>query len=86
MSRNARPLPIPKEQRTITISKDDYENHYYGLCDCTANKTHELTFKAGDILHVIERKYETSGWLTAILDGKVGLVPKDFLTPAYTLA
>lgn len=82
-----RPLPtMPPTKRVLQISNKDYGNMYYGKWDCETTKPQELSFKAGDIIHVIEKKYEDRGWLTAILDGKVGLVPKDFLTPAYERA
>lgn len=70
----------------MVVHRNDYANMFYGLWDCQASKDHELAFKAGQIIHVVERKYEQSGWLTAVLDGKVGLVPACYLTPAYTAA
>lgn len=83
----SRPLPAPPpaapEQETISVRRDDYGNMYYGMWDCAASKEFELSFNSGEILHVISSKYEDRGWWTAVLNGKVGLVPKNYLTPAY---
>ena len=63
-----------------------YESMFYGLWDCTADTETELSFKHGDVIQVVGREYESYNWLTCLLNGKIGLVPKDYLTPAYTRA
>lgn len=82
-SQPSRPLPPPPDRPVISCRYDDYENQYYGVCDCDASLSHELSFKQGDIVHVVQKDYEDKGWWTALLDGKVGLVPLSYLTPAY---
>ena len=63
-----------------------YESMYYGLWDCSAENETELTFKRGDVLQVIGLEYDSYSWLTCELNGQVGLVPKDYLSPAYARA
>ena len=78
-----RPLPPPPDRPVISARYDDYENQFYALCDCEADLAHELSFKEGDILHVVQKDYEEKGWWTALLNSKVGLVPVGYLTPAF---
>ncbi|XP_067931447.1 src kinase-associated phosphoprotein 2-like isoform X2 [Watersipora subatra] len=82
-----RPLPPPPPaQKTVTASSEDYENMFYGLWDCETRLDHELSFSSGDIIHIVDKEYENSGWWTGLLNGKIGLVPKSFLTAAYAAA
>ncbi|XP_062621485.1 src kinase-associated phosphoprotein 2-like [Saccostrea cucullata] len=76
-AKNAEPQ-IPPDQ--------DYENMFLGKYDCSADRNNELAFKRGDKLYVISRKYDDKSWWVAELNGKFGLVPKNYLTPAYELA
>jgi len=63
-----------------------YESMYYGMWDCAADTETELSFKHGDMMQVVGHEYESYNWLTCLLNGKIGLVPKDYLAPAYTRA
>ncbi|XP_014679641.1 PREDICTED: extensin-like [Priapulus caudatus] len=63
----------------------DYENWYLATWDCAAEQRDELTVTRGDMVRVVSRCYEDSGWWVAELNGSVGIVPIKFLTPAYTL-
>ncbi|GAA6214610.1 src kinase-associated phosphoprotein 1 [Lates japonicus] len=63
----------------------DYANYYQGLWDCQADEPDELTFQRGDLIHVISKEYNIYGWWVGELNGTVGIVPKDFLHPAYIL-
>uniref|UniRef100_M4AH11 Src kinase-associated phosphoprotein 1 n=1 Tax=Xiphophorus maculatus TaxID=8083 RepID=M4AH11_XIPMA len=63
----------------------EYANYYQGLWDCQADETDELDFKRGDLIYVISKEYNIHGWWVGELNGTVGIVPKDFLQPAYIL-
>jgi src kinase associated phosphoprotein 1 len=64
---------------------EDFENLFYGKWDCVKNSSKELSFKRGDLIHVLSMDFDGESWWVGELDGHVGLVPKDFLCPAYTL-
>lgn len=81
--------PPPPEKKKIKISltfkpQEDFENRFFGKWDCTGDSANELTFKKGDIIHILSREFDEKSWWVGELDGKFGLVPKNFLTPAYT--
>ncbi|XP_076007773.1 src kinase-associated phosphoprotein 1 [Genypterus blacodes] len=63
----------------------DYANYYQGLWDCEADEPDELSFKRGDLIYIISKEYNIHGWWIGGLNGTVGIVPKDFLHPAYIL-
>ena len=84
-----RPLPPPpqvQQPKTIHVTSDDYENMFYGLWDCDTSISHELAFSSGDIIHVVDKDHDGSGWWTGLLNGKIGLVPKSYLSAAYAAA
>ena len=58
---------------------------YYGRWDSAANDGRELAFRRGDLVTVVSRQFDEFGWWVGSLDGNVGLVPRDYLTPAYEL-
>uniref|UniRef100_A0A8C6LTA6 Src kinase-associated phosphoprotein 1 n=1 Tax=Nothobranchius furzeri TaxID=105023 RepID=A0A8C6LTA6_NOTFU len=66
-------------------SRETYANYYQGLWDCPADEPDELDFKRGDLIYIISKEYNIFGWWVGELDGTVGIVPKDFLQPAYIL-
>uniref|UniRef100_A0A8C3B642 Src kinase-associated phosphoprotein 1 n=1 Tax=Cyclopterus lumpus TaxID=8103 RepID=A0A8C3B642_CYCLU len=66
-------------------SSSDYANFYQGLWDCPADEPDELPFQRGDLIYIISKEYNIHGWWVGELDGTVGIVPKDFLHPAYIL-
>jgi src kinase associated phosphoprotein 1 len=87
------PTPdVPKETKPDVKTEpqippeQDYENMYLGKWDCSADRNNELNFKRGDILYIISREFDNKSWWVAELNGKFGLVPKNFLIPAYELA
>ncbi|KAM6897070.1 src kinase-associated phosphoprotein 1 [Xenentodon cancila] len=63
----------------------DFGNYYQGLWDCQADETDELDFQRGDLIYIISKEYNIYGWWVGELNGTVGIVPKDFLQPAYIL-
>ncbi|KAL7869185.1 hypothetical protein AOLI_G00131730 [Acnodon oligacanthus] len=63
----------------------DYANYYQGLWDCEADGPDELTFRRGDIIYILSKEYNIHGWWVGELDGVIGIVPKEFLHPAYIL-
>ena len=67
------------------MGDNDYENMFYGRWDCRADDDNELSFKRGDIVLVVSKEFDNFGWWVGKLNGCVGLVPRDFLTPAYQL-
>ncbi|XP_008276001.1 src kinase-associated phosphoprotein 1 [Stegastes partitus] len=66
-------------------SSTDYANYYQGLWDCQADEPDELDFQRGDLIYIISKEYNIHGWWVGELNGTVGIVPKDFLHPAYIL-
>lgn len=63
----------------------DYANYFQALWDCAADEPDELTFQRGDLIYIISKEYNIHGWWVGELNGSVGIVPKDFLHPAYIL-
>ncbi|KAL7857011.1 hypothetical protein SRHO_G00159100 [Serrasalmus rhombeus] len=63
----------------------DYANYYQGLWDCEADGPDELAFRRGDIIYILSKEYNIHGWWVGELDGVIGIVPKEFLHPAYIL-
>uniref|UniRef100_A0A3P8S2W5 Src kinase-associated phosphoprotein 1 n=1 Tax=Amphiprion percula TaxID=161767 RepID=A0A3P8S2W5_AMPPE len=66
-------------------SSTDYANYYQGLWDCQGDEPDELDFQRGDLIYIISKEYNIHGWWVGELNGTVGIVPKDFLHPAYIL-
>jgi len=71
----------------VTSSSQDYANMYYARWDSSTGGTagDELAFHQGDVLVIVSRQFDEFGWWVASLNGSVGLVPKQYLTPAYQL-
>ncbi|XP_037319606.2 src kinase-associated phosphoprotein 1 [Pungitius pungitius] len=63
----------------------DYANFYQGLWDCQADEPDELPFQRGDLIYIVSKEYNIHGWWVGELNGSVGIVPKDFMHPAYIL-
>ncbi|XP_035000744.1 src kinase-associated phosphoprotein 1 [Hippoglossus stenolepis] len=63
----------------------DYANYYQCLWDCQADEPDELAFERGDLIYVVSKEYNIHGWWVGELNGAVGIIPKDFLHPAYIL-
>lgn len=62
-----------------------YEKMFYGKWDCKADSDNELAFKRGDIVLIVSQEYEKFGWWVGCFKGEVGLVPREYMTPAYEL-
>ncbi|XP_064780103.1 src kinase-associated phosphoprotein 1-like [Oncorhynchus masou masou] len=73
------------EKSTKPVWSIDYANYYQGLWDCEADETDELAFQRGDLIYIVSKEYNINGWWVGELNGTVGIVPKDFLHPAYIL-
>jgi len=82
-------LPEEKKKRKLTLSplfhhpSEDFENMFYGVWPSKAASENELSFERGDIIHIINRELERENWWIGELKGKIGLVPKTFMHPAY---
>ncbi|XP_057681189.1 src kinase-associated phosphoprotein 1 [Corythoichthys intestinalis] len=63
----------------------DYANYYQAVWDCQADASDELSFIRGDLILILSKEYNLDGWWVGELNGTVGIVPKDFLHPAYIL-
>ncbi|KAF4085116.1 hypothetical protein AMELA_G00113570 [Ameiurus melas] len=63
----------------------DYANYYQGLWDCETDKPDELSFHRGDLVYILSKEYNIYGWWVGELHGNIGIVPKDFLHPAYII-
>jgi len=87
------PAPPPSTQTLATsaiysvppMGENEYENMFYGKWDCRADDDDELAFKRGDVVLILSREYERFGWWVGRLNGSVGLVPREYMTPAYEL-
>ncbi|KAM9837527.1 src kinase-associated phosphoprotein 1 [Aulostomus maculatus] len=79
----------PVDEGSAATSKPagsaDYANYYQSLWDCQADEPDELAFQRGDLIYIISKEYNIYGWWVGELNGAMGIVPKDFLHPAYIL-
>ncbi|CAC5403221.1 SKAP2 [Mytilus coruscus] len=76
--------PLEEGEPKSYRNEDDFENMYIGKWDCTGDNDKELSFKKGDIIYIINREFDDRSWWVGELNGKFGLVPKNYLTEAYT--
>ncbi|XP_036041284.1 nephrocystin-1 isoform X3 [Onychomys torridus] len=53
---------------------------YFALGDFAAQQAGDLTFKKGDILHIIEKKPD-GWWLAKDAEGNEGLIPRTYMEP-----
>ncbi|XP_072417345.1 src kinase-associated phosphoprotein 1 [Chiloscyllium punctatum] len=84
------PPPIPPEEEDDGMQGPgnvsiDYTSYYLGLWDCMSEEPDELSFKRGDLIHVLSKDYNPYGWWVGEMDGVVGIVPKDYLMEAYEI-
>lgn len=81
------PAALPNKNGTPTAKSDEtqYEKMYYGKWDCKADSDNELAFKRGDIVLIVSQEYDKFGWWVGCFKGVVGLVPREYMTPAYEL-
>uniref|UniRef100_A0A9J7Z504 Src kinase-associated phosphoprotein 1 n=2 Tax=Cyprinus carpio TaxID=7962 RepID=A0A9J7Z504_CYPCA len=73
------------EKNNVSYWTSDYANYYQGLWDCEADGPDELAFQRGDVIYILSKEYNIHGWWIGELDGAIGIVPKEFLHPAYIL-
>ncbi|KAM4525664.1 src kinase-associated phosphoprotein 1 isoform 1-T1 [Odontesthes bonariensis] len=73
------------EKNNKPAGSSDYANYYQGLWDCQADEPDELSFQRGDLIYIISKEYNIHGWWVGEVNDTVGIVPKDFLQPAYIL-
>lgn len=80
-------MPAKKKIKVQITCKpeEDFENRYFGKWDCMGSKDSELTFKQGDVIYIISKEFDAKSWWVGELNGKFGLVPKTYLTPAFEL-
>ncbi|KAK9530025.1 hypothetical protein VZT92_011561 [Zoarces viviparus] len=82
-------FPDPTDESSEKSNKpacsSDYANFYQGLWDCQPDEPDELPFQRGDLIYIISKEYNIHGWWVGELNGTVGIVPKDFMHPAYIL-
>ncbi|KAL2078102.1 hypothetical protein ACEWY4_025787 [Coilia grayii] len=72
------------DSRTKSASSD-YANYYQGLWDCEADRPDELAFQRGDLIYILSKEYNIHGWWVGELGGNIGIVPKEYLHPAYII-
>lgn len=65
--------------------EEDFENIFLGKWDCEADSNKELTFKQGDMIHILSRDFDAESWWVGELGGRIGLVPKEYLCPGFEL-
>lgn len=80
------PPPPPSKEPKSFRNEEDFENMFIGKWDCTGDNEKELSFKKGDIVYIINRDFDDKSWWVGELNGKFGLVPKNYLTAAYEIA
>ncbi|ERE69864.1 nephrocystin-1-like protein [Cricetulus griseus] len=70
-----------EEERQEQASPEQAEIvQYFALGDFAAQQAGDLTFKKGDILHIIEKKPD-GWWLAKDAEGNEGLIPRTYLEP-----
>ncbi|OPJ74389.1 src kinase-associated phosphoprotein 1 [Patagioenas fasciata monilis] len=71
--------------QTRACPQRDYSNYYQGVWDCSSEYPDELSFHRGDLIYILSKEYNVYGWWVGELDSTVGIVPRDYLAPAYEL-
>ncbi|XP_067869712.1 src kinase-associated phosphoprotein 1 [Heterodontus francisci] len=84
------PPPIPPEEECDATqypgnASIDYASYYLGLWDCISEEPDELSFKRGDLIHILSKDYSPYGWWVGEMKGVIGIVPKDYLMEAYEI-
>ncbi|KAM9832475.1 src kinase-associated phosphoprotein 1 [Neosynchiropus ocellatus] len=78
-------FPAIAQESSETAVQPDYASYYQCLWDCQADELDELAFSRGDLIRIVSKELNFHGWWVGELNGKVGIVPKDFLQPAFIL-
>ncbi|XP_014459136.1 src kinase-associated phosphoprotein 1 isoform X1 [Alligator mississippiensis] len=82
-------MPFPEDRRDAGSSiktggsMKDYANYYQSMWDCISDYPDELSFQRGDIIYIVSKEYNMYGWWIGRLNNVVGIVPKEYLMPAY---
>ena len=77
--------PPPKESTNGTLYENiDRTKLFYALYDCKSVQPGELEFFRGDIIFILHR--DNDDWWTGQLEGKIGLVPHNYLSQVYQTA
>ncbi|XP_069762225.1 src kinase-associated phosphoprotein 1 isoform X3 [Narcine bancroftii] len=79
------PIPLDEEMDHSGDTSINFEDYYLGLWDCTGQEEDELSFKRGDMVHILSKDYNSYGWWVGEMEGIIGIVPKEFLMPAYDI-
>ncbi|XP_049616137.1 src kinase-associated phosphoprotein 1 isoform X2 [Syngnathus scovelli] len=79
------PDPPPDCLESTNKAELDFASYYQAVWDCQGDAPDELSFFRGDLIWILSKEYNIHGWWVGELNGKVGIVPKDFLHPAYIL-
>nr|XP_020460380.1 src kinase-associated phosphoprotein 1 isoform X1 [Monopterus albus]XP_020460381.1 src kinase-associated phosphoprotein 1 isoform X1 [Monopterus albus]XP_020460383.1 src kinase-associated phosphoprotein 1 isoform X1 [Monopterus albus] len=79
------PMDESNENNNKPACSSDYANYYQGIWECQTDEEDELAFQRGDLIYIISKEYNIHGWWVGELNGAVGIVPKDFLHPAYII-
>ena len=73
---------IHRPLRQDTNSENiDRTRLYYALYECNSVETGELAFAKGDIIFILHQ--DSDAWWTGQLNGKIGQVPQNYLSPVY---
>uniref|UniRef100_A0A8C3QMC9 Src kinase-associated phosphoprotein 1 n=1 Tax=Cyanoderma ruficeps TaxID=181631 RepID=A0A8C3QMC9_9PASS len=63
----------------------DYSDYYQGLWDCHGDNPDELSFRRGDLIRILSKEYPGHGWWVGERGQEIGIVPQEFLMPAFEL-
>lgn len=77
------PAVLEAQNAFAQLEIENPEEWYVGQWDCNAEETNELSFTRGDLLHVISKEHDSHSWWLCEIKGIAGLVPKNYLMPAY---
>nr|XP_054505406.1 src kinase-associated phosphoprotein 1 [Agelaius phoeniceus] len=81
--------PFPENEEDFGSEEEnsgwDYSNYYQGLWDCRGDHPDELSFQRGDLIHILSKEYPGHGWWVGELGRDIGIVPREFLAPAFDL-
>ncbi|XP_014748451.1 PREDICTED: src kinase-associated phosphoprotein 1 [Sturnus vulgaris] len=82
-------VPLPEDEENSGSgeenSDEDYSSYYQGLWDCRGDNPDELSFQRGDLIRILSKEYHRYGWWVGELGQEIGIVPREFLEPAFDL-
>ncbi|XP_064255705.1 src kinase-associated phosphoprotein 1 [Passer domesticus] len=81
--------PFPEDEEDFGSEEEnsdwDYSSYYQGLWDCHGDNPDELSFQRGDLIRILSKEYPGYGWWVGELGREIGIVPREFLAPAFEL-